>query len=196
MPRLWSETIEAHRREVREAILDTAAHLAGGHGLLNVTMSQIAAETGIGRATLYKYFSSVDEVLRAWHEGRISRHLARLAELAHRDAPASQRLASVLEAYATIQRHRGEHRGQRFGAELAAYLHHDAQLAPAEQQLHDLFRDLLADAAAEGEVRSDVAAGELAAFCRHALDAAGTLPSNAATKRLVGLVIDGLRPPG
>jgi AcrR family transcriptional regulator len=56
MPKLWNETIEAHRREVRDAILDNTAALVAEHGLLSVTMSQIAEETGIGRATLYKYF--------------------------------------------------------------------------------------------------------------------------------------------
>ena len=53
MPKLWTETIEAHRREVRDAILDAAASLVGEHGLLSVTMSQVAELTGIGRATLY-----------------------------------------------------------------------------------------------------------------------------------------------
>src|SRR5215207_7470460 len=57
IPRLWHHTIQAHRREVRDAILETAAALVAQHGLRAVTMSQIAEETGIGRATLYKYFS-------------------------------------------------------------------------------------------------------------------------------------------
>jgi hypothetical protein len=33
MPRLWNETIEAHRREVREATLDATAELVAKHGL-------------------------------------------------------------------------------------------------------------------------------------------------------------------
>ncbi|MGH9199575.1 MAG: TetR/AcrR family transcriptional regulator, partial [Acidimicrobiia bacterium] len=67
MPRLWSDTIQAHRREVREAILDITAKLVGEHGLRSVTMSQIAEDTGIGRATLYKYFPDVEAILSAWH---------------------------------------------------------------------------------------------------------------------------------
>jgi DNA-binding phage protein len=42
---------------VRDAILETTATLVPKLGLANVMMSQIADETGIGRATLYKYFS-------------------------------------------------------------------------------------------------------------------------------------------
>ena len=33
MPRLWNETIEAHRRDVRQAILDTTAELVTERGL-------------------------------------------------------------------------------------------------------------------------------------------------------------------
>ncbi|HEX5902785.1 MAG TPA: helix-turn-helix domain-containing protein, partial [Actinomycetota bacterium] len=56
MPRLWTETVDAHRREVRSAVLDAAADLVAERGLRSVTMSEIAHRSGIGRATLYKYF--------------------------------------------------------------------------------------------------------------------------------------------
>src|SRR5215207_2890737 len=32
MPRLWSDTIDAHRRDVRQALLDTTAALVAEHG--------------------------------------------------------------------------------------------------------------------------------------------------------------------
>src|SRR5262245_47744429 len=54
VPKLWNETVEEHRKEVRQAILETTAALVSKGGLAAVTMSQIAEETGIGRATLYK----------------------------------------------------------------------------------------------------------------------------------------------
>lgn len=88
VPKLWSGTIEAHRRAVRNATLDATAALVTEHGLRSVTMSQIAEDTGIGRATLYKYFSSVEAILVAWHE----RHLtsADLASLLHRGTHAAR----------------------------------------------------------------------------------------------------------
>ncbi|MDR0358963.1 MAG: TetR/AcrR family transcriptional regulator, partial [bacterium] len=73
MPRLWNDTIEAHRQAVREATLDTAADLVAERGLASVTMSQIAEQTGIGRATMYKYFRDVDSILIAWHERQVDR---------------------------------------------------------------------------------------------------------------------------
>ena len=82
MPRLWSQSVEAHRAAVRDATLDATAALVAEHGLPAVTMSRIATETGIGRATLYKYFPDVEAVLRAWHERHVARHLDHLAAVA------------------------------------------------------------------------------------------------------------------
>jgi AcrR family transcriptional regulator len=59
--------VETHRQEVREAILDATGSLVQSRGLLAVTMSDIAEATGIGRATLYKYFPDVETILSAWH---------------------------------------------------------------------------------------------------------------------------------
>ena len=102
VPKLWNETIEAHRRAVRDATLDTTAALVAEHGLRSVTMSQIAEKTGIGRATLYKYFSDVEAILLAWHERQIAGHLEHLAEVQDRAGDAGERLKAVLEAYALI----------------------------------------------------------------------------------------------
>src|SRR5260370_17236908 len=81
MPKLWNKTIEAHRQAVHEATLNTAAVLVAKHGLRSVTMSQIAEETGIGRATLYKYFPDVESILVAWHQPHVAHHLEYLAEV-------------------------------------------------------------------------------------------------------------------
>jgi AcrR family transcriptional regulator len=190
VPKLWNETIEAHRREVREAILDTTLALVAEHGLLSVTMSQIAEETGIGRATLYKYFPDVEAILLAWHERQINGHLGYLAEVRDRAGDAGERLAAVLEAYALIAH---ESRGHR-DTELAALLHRDEQVIVAEQHLRDMIRDLLAEGAKTGDIRDDIAPGELASYCLHALTAAGGLPSKAAVRRLVEVTLAGLRP--
>jgi AcrR family transcriptional regulator len=193
MPRLWDQTIQAHRHQVRDKILDTTAALVATHGLRSVTMSQIAEQTGIGRATLYHYFSDVEAILRAWHHRQITRHLQQLADARDQAGDPGQRLRAVLEAYVGIaQQSRSHH-----DTELAALLHqhHDEQLASAQQQLRELFSALLAEAAAAGEVRDDVAPAELASYCLHALAAASSVPSTAAIGRLVAVTLAGLRPP-
>jgi AcrR family transcriptional regulator len=188
VPKLWTETIEAHRREVRDAILDTTAALVAKHGLRSVTMSQIAEETGIGRATLYKYFRDVEAILLAWHDRQISGHLRHLAEVRDQATDAGERLEAVLEAYALLSR-RGHH-----DTELAALLHRDEQVPRARQHVRSMLRDLLTEAARAGDVRKDVAPDELASYCLHALAAANGLPSKAAVRRLVTVILAGLRP--
>ena len=189
MPKLWSETIEEHRRAIHDATLDTTAALVGEHGVAAVTMSQIAAATGIGRATLYKYFPDVEAILVAWHERHIALHLRLLTEARDAaDTPAEQ-LSAVLEAYALIQH---QHHGTEMPVSL---LHRGEHVARARQQLQGLVADLLATGARAGDIRSDTAPDELADYCLHALTAAGALPSEAAVRRLLAVTMSGLRPP-
>jgi AcrR family transcriptional regulator len=191
VPKLWNETIEAHRHAVREAILETTWALVTEHGLMSVTMTQIAEKAGIGRATLYKYFPDVEAILAAHHERHVTSHLEHLAELRDQPGDAVERLEAVLEHYALICYHRERHGTE----ELGALLHRGEQVAHAQQQLIDLFRDLLTEVAATGGLRDDVAPNELAGYCLHALSAAGNLPSEAAVRRLVAVTLAGLRPP-
>jgi hypothetical protein len=46
-----------------------------------------------------------------------------------------------------------------------------------------------------GDVRGDVPPDELADYCLHALAAASSLPSKAAARRLVTVILTGVRPP-
>jgi AcrR family transcriptional regulator len=186
VPKLWSTTIASHRREVRDAILDTTGAIANESGPLAVTMSRVADEVGIGRATLYKYFPDVETILLAWHERQLESHLAELAQVRDRAGTAGERLEAVLRAYALIDHE--QHRG-----DLRELVHRGEHVGRAHDELHTLVRDLVADAAATGNVRSDVAPDELASYCIHALGAASTLSSKAAVWRLVGVVMDGIR---
>ena len=187
VPRLWDETIEAHRAAVRGAILDAAAALVAERGLRSVTMSGIAEGAGVGRATLYKYFPDVEAILLAWHERHVAAHLEQLTGLRDGPGDARGRLEAALGAYALIQH-------KRHATELAALLHRNEHVARAQERLAGITRDLLAEAARAGDVRGDVAPEELAGYCLHALAAAGGLSSEAAVRRLVTVTLDGLRP--
>jgi AcrR family transcriptional regulator len=191
VPKLWTETIETHRRQVRDAILDTTATLLAAHGLRGVTMSQIADDAGIGRATLYKYFPDVESILVAWHERHVTAHLERLVELRDQAAGAGEALEAVLTAYALIS-HEIAH--QHHGTDLAVLVHQGPHLARAQHQLTDFIQNLVAAAAKTGDVRADISPAELTSYCLHALAAAGSLPSKAAVHRLVTVTLVGLRP--
>jgi AcrR family transcriptional regulator len=189
MPKLWDETIGTHRLAVREATLDTTAALVAEHGLASVTMSKIAAQTGIGRATLYKYFPDIQAILMAWHERQIGHHLRQLVAVRDQGGDPGQKLQAVLEAFALISH-------QRHDGQLAALLHRGDHVAQAHQDLRELICDLVGQAAKAGHLRTDVAPEELATYCLHALTAASGLPSKAAVHRLVAVTLAGLRPSG
>ena len=197
--RLWSKTIEAHRREVHDAILETTAALVSERGLLSVTMSQIAERTGIGRATLYKYFPDVESILLAWHERSVSDHLEQVTRAREMGVGPWTRLANVLETYALIEHeHHGSsaHRSHLQDRALAALLHRGGHVAQAHEELHATLRDLIVEAARAGDVRSDVSPNELASYCLHALAGASSVPSKAAVRRLVTVTLGGLRADG
>jgi AcrR family transcriptional regulator len=186
MPRIWTETITAHRDAVRDATLNATAALVAEHGLTGVTMSQIAKESGIGRATLYKYFPDIESILAAWHERHITAHLHHLAEVSDAAHPVG-RLAAVLREYATLSlRHHD-------GSDLAALLHQGEHITRAHVHLQEFVTALMRDAAERGEVRDDIPAAELATYCLHALTAASSLPSEAALDRLLDVTLTGVR---
>jgi AcrR family transcriptional regulator len=188
VPKLWKATIEAHRRDVREAILDRTLALVARHGPWVVTMSQIAEDTGIGRATLYKYFPDVQAILLAWHERQVAGCLSQLGALKSRPGTSLQKLEAMLHFFALTQH-------EHHGSELALLVHRRGHVAHAEGHLRALLTSLLREGAKAGELRTDVAPDELATYCLHAMTAASALPSKAAVHRLVTVTLAGLRAP-
>jgi AcrR family transcriptional regulator len=175
VPKLWDDSIASHRQAVRAAVLDATAGLVGERGLTGVSMSEVAKRTGLGRATLYKYFPDVDSILLAWHERQVGDHLQQLADTWAR----TESLEAVLEAYAFIC-HEHPH------GDPAASLHKSEHVARAHAHLIDFLADLMTD------LRPDVPPRELATYCIHALTAASAVPSKAAVRRLVAVTLSGL----
>ncbi len=212
MPRLWTHSIEAHHREVRDAILVAAAGLVAARGPSAVTMSEIAEAAGIGRATLYKYFADVEAILVAWHDRHIAHHLEQLTALRDRHPDPRTRLAAILEAFGRIayertrshgpahgeRRHARDHAAAHVGAahelDISAVVHRNEHVAAARRRLVEFLGDVVRDAARAGAVRDDIPAEELAAYCLHALEAAGAVRTTAAVDRLVAVTLDALRP--
>jgi len=190
MPKLWNETIDEHRRDVRAAILDATWELVTEHGLTSVKMSHIAERAGIGRPTLYKYFPDVEAILLAWHQRHVEEHLSELTRIKDRAGQPVERVGAVLTQYAAIAHRRGLH-----ATDLVVLLHRDRHATGAEQQIVHVLREVITAAAEAGQVRSDVSPEELARYCLHALTAASTLPSKAAVERLVEVTLSGLRAP-
>ena len=188
MPKLWEQTIEGHRQAVHDAALAATGALVAERGLRAVSMSEVAQLTGIGRATLYKYFPDVETMLAAWHERQIRAHLDQLEAVVATDGSAAERLSAVLREYARLS-------VERHGEELATLLHRGAHVGKAQLELRELVRRLVADGATAGNFRDDVPADELADYCLHAVTAARGLRSKAAVERLITVILAGLRQP-
>jgi AcrR family transcriptional regulator len=187
VPRLWTSTIDAHRRAVIDAILDATAAAVDHHGLTGVKMSHIAEDSGIGRATLYKYFPDVESILTAWHERQVQQHLDRLAEVRDAEEAPLRQLRAVLEAYAHLSRH--DH------SETAAALHRGDHAHRASEDLQRFVGQIIDRGVTAGELRADTPADELAAFCIHAVGASRSLTSPSAVHRLVEITISGIIDP-
>ncbi|WP_097327123.1 TetR/AcrR family transcriptional regulator [Paractinoplanes atraurantiacus] len=187
MPKLWDATIESHRQVVHQAILDVTAALVRAHGPAAVSMSQIAKDAGIGRATLYKYFPDVTAIVTAWQEQQIARHLDRLAAAGETQQDPAVRLTATLTAYASaIHAHHDD--------KLFALVHSNDHAGRAQDKLRTFLAGVIAEAAATGTVRTDAEPGHLADYCLFALAAAATMPDEAAVGKLVDIVHTGLRP--
>lgn len=136
-------------------------------------MSQIAERTGIGRATVYKYFPDVDSILPAWHERQISGDLAHLLQVRDQAGDVVTRLEAALQAYALMYREASRHSDNA----LTAFLHCGDQAVRAQRQLCEMIRDLLTEGARAEAFRDDVPPDHLATFCLHAVAAACEVPS-------------------
>jgi AcrR family transcriptional regulator len=186
MPKIWSDTVEAHRESVRQAIMDATASLATQRGLAAVSMSDVAAEAGIARATLYKYFPDIEAILVEWHKRRIADHMRQLSAIAHGIEDPMSRLSAVLEAFALIIH---EHRG----SVLASTLHERQHAKHTEHHLIGFLAAMINDGVLAGQLRGDVPSRELAIYCHSALSAAARLETKTSARRLAELVASSLK---
>jgi AcrR family transcriptional regulator len=63
VPRIRAESIEEHKTLTRRQILDAATGLFRMHGYTATNLGDIAAYVGIGRTTLYEYFTDKEDIL-------------------------------------------------------------------------------------------------------------------------------------
>ena len=153
-------------------------------------MSQIAEATGIGRATLYKYFPDVEAILLAWHERQVGRHLEQLAAVRDRAGDPGARLAAVLEAYAL---HRPRAPAATPAPTSRRYCTGASTWPGRSSGSRDFVRDLLVEGArpATSGTTSRPTSWRATASTP---SPRGGVPSEAAVRRLVAVTLAGLRP--
>lgn len=189
MPKIWADTIDTHRQQVTDAILDATAELIAEHGPMSVAMSAIAERAGIGRATLYKYFPDVESILVAWHTRDFAEHLQQLKALSQLDTVT---LNDVAELVRMQRRHHAHHKADDLVGSLAQ------TIAGFDRAIEDVVHnevtaalaDLMTKLAQRKEVRVDLDPTILAQWLFHAVHAPPTLDDDAVTQ----LLIDSISP--
>jgi AcrR family transcriptional regulator len=185
MPKLWHDTIEAHRSAVATAIMERTASIAASEGVHAITMARIAEAAGIGRATLYRHFKDVGEILAAWHQRQVSAHLADLESIRDRHDSPLRALEAVLIAYAFHSAH--DHHGS-----LGQVLHAQPHVHDAHRHLQSFIASMVETASKAGQLDTEAAPTEAARYVLAAMHALPPSPSRPAVNRLVAMVLKGI----
>ncbi len=170
----WDDTVTQHRDRQRQSIMDATMALVAERGLSDVSMAEVAKGAGIGRATLYRYFPGVEEIVAERVLDTVRTHHASLeAAIDAQDDPVDAIRASlqILLDYFASATHRSDSarvNPDQFSPEVGR----EVQAAFAE--MHGLLTQLVVDAQRAGSLRGDVDADFTAQLLYHMLSAGRT----------------------
>jgi AcrR family transcriptional regulator len=152
----WNETVAGHRDRQRQRIVESTMALVSEHGLSDVTMAQVAKQSGIGRATLYKYFPGVEEIVAEHVLQTVRSHhdvLERAVEGVEDPVDAIRACLTILLEYFGTEGHRSASTAvnpEQFSPEVGR------DVREAFARMHGLLTDLVVDARRAGRLREDV----------------------------------------
>lgn len=96
MPRIRAASISEHKLITRALILDTAQELFSAWGYQDTSFGDIAGAVGIGRTTLYDYFTDKDDLLASLVEERLPTVISDLVSRVPDDIPPADRLCDLV----------------------------------------------------------------------------------------------------
>lgn len=174
----------------RRILLDTAAAVLADKGL-NVPVSYIAQEAGLGKATVFRRFPTKESLIAAVIEDQLG-ELAALGGTLTGDGDPAAALRDLLTAGTMLL---AENRGmcEAMYASLG-----DAQVAAALRRLIGTTRTLLTKAQQAGAIRGDVTPEDLLLLQRGIAQTAAPLHASSPGlwRRYLDLAWDSLRPEG
>ena len=96
MPRIRAASIAEHKVITRALILEMAQELFATWGYQDTSFGDIAAAVGIGRTTLYDYFTDKDDLLASLVEETLPPTIKKMVDQVPQDIPPTQRLRHLV----------------------------------------------------------------------------------------------------
>ncbi len=95
MPRIRATSIDEHKAMTRSAILESAKELIAEHETAEIPLAEVALAAGVGRTTLYDYFTDRDDLIATMVEAELPGVIHDLITDSLRIGPASERLVDL-----------------------------------------------------------------------------------------------------
>lgn len=149
MPRISARTLEEHRAETVDRLMDAWAELVRARGYADVSLADVAARAGLARTAIYNYFPDREALLFAWTDREVRRTLS-ILEQEIAEAPTH---AEKLQAFVRMQLVDFATRHLPPGQEVVQFLNPETygrfmeHIAPVEQML----RAIIDEGARAGE---------------------------------------------
>jgi AcrR family transcriptional regulator len=182
-----SEPLEAPPS--RERVLDAAAKVFAAEGL-DAPMPAVAAAAGVGVGTIYRAFGSKEELIAALAADRVDRF--------DRDTRAALEQPDAWKALCELFTITADHQAEDYVVtEALASLSDHPTVVAANSRAGEAITQLIQRAKDQGGLRSDFEPEDLQMFFAALGAAQHTMPrGSSAWKRLLGLLLDGLRSEG
>lgn len=87
---------EQKKSQTRKAILDAAIQLFAEKGFEQTSMEELARAAGIGKATIYGYFSTKNDIFFAYCEEEVDFAFSKLEKKRDEDAPLAEQLVALM----------------------------------------------------------------------------------------------------
>lgn len=179
--------MRADARRNRDKLVAIAAGAFAEHGV-DTSLEDIARRAGVGIGTLYRHFPSREHLVEVVYRREVDLLCAASVDLSRR-LPPEQALAQWLQlmvGYAATKRGMLDSLRILFDANCEIFKDSPNRIAGA-------LETLIAAAAAEGTIRSDVAASDVLQALSGIYSAPATPDWEARSRRVVALILDGLR---
>ena len=190
-----------HDEGKRGEILTAAGMVFGQYGLRKTTMGDLLREAGVARATLYKYFSSKEEVFRAVVEREVEDILGAVRGAVAEAGTTRGELRAAVMTYTDMITHKVNIYRVTLKTLSDIMPMRSEHVQKMARQLQNVFRGILADGVADGGIvveDVDLTALTLVYALKGIFMSAATdtwLESReVVVDRLLDLVLDGMRP--